>query len=70
MLHFNWKNIAIIFHVPGKTFLKMSKSVREICVLVKEKVRELFSDFGGNPGRCPRLSERGLPCFVVQFGVQ
>ncbi len=42
---FIWKMSRLSFHALGKTSLKMSKLVREICVQVREIVRELFFRF-------------------------
>ncbi len=42
--------LRLLFHAPGKTSLKMSKIIREICVQVREKNQgTFFHIFGGNP---------------------
>ncbi len=39
---FIWKVSQLSFRAPGKTSCKMLKTLKEICVQVKEKVKELF----------------------------
>ncbi len=42
---FIWKMLRLLFHAPGKTSLKMSKIIREICVQVREKNQGTFFIF-------------------------
>ncbi len=39
---FIWKMLPVSFHAPGKTSDKLLKTVRAICVQVREKLGNFF----------------------------
>ncbi len=55
------KMLRLSFHAPGKTFRKLSKFVREICVQIRKKSQEFFFQIlGENPDQSGIMIVGGL----------
>ncbi len=62
---FIWKMLWLSFHTPGKTSCKMSEIVKDICVPVREKVRNLFQIFGVNHVPCVYLATTFIAYWII-----